>query len=169
MRMKIMKNPKKNKNENLKIEELRACFDRETSRKESLQNKASYFLGIISIIVTIISTYFSIFKPTFDLNSYLTLGIILSLIITFIISILSCLQIIIPKNYAHPFEFKSYNNFKNSFKIENIEFENRLYEQYLTSTYTNHKLNDELISKLIIARISFVCFIILFILMVILC
>lgn len=156
-------------NENLKIDELRACFDRETSRKESLQSKASYFLGIISIIITIISTYFSICKPVFDLNSYLNIGILISLTISFIISIVSCLQIIIPKNYAHPFEFKSYNGFKDSFKIENKKFKDGLYEQYLTSTYTNHKLNDELISKLFIGRISFVCFIIMFIVMVILC
>ena len=47
-------------NENLKIEELRACFDRETSRKESLQSKASYFLGIISIIITIYTMYYGI-------------------------------------------------------------------------------------------------------------
>lgn len=80
-----------------------------------------------------------------------------------------CLIIIIPKNYTHPFKFESYDKFEDSFKIENSEFEDCLYKQYLISTFMNHKLNDNLISKLIVARISFGCFIILFILWVILC
>lgn len=44
---------------NLKLEELRLIFERENIRKQNLENKASYFLVVISIIMTIISTYLS--------------------------------------------------------------------------------------------------------------
>ena len=153
--------------ETIKIDELRACFDRESNRKDSLQNKASYFLGIISVITTIICTFFSIFKPHIVLNSYLNIILIVLLCLSFLISIIFCLKIFIPRKYAHPFEFENYNCFKNSFKNDDSSFKKELFHQYLISTYTNHNLNDELVSKINIAIISFICFIILFLMVVV--
>lgn len=43
--------------DDVKLDELRLLFDRENSRKQSLENKASYFLGCISIIMTLICTF----------------------------------------------------------------------------------------------------------------
>lgn len=152
---------------NLKIDELRACFDRENARKESLQNKASYFLGVISIIVTIICTFISISRININFNSCFSISLVILVFISFLFSIVPCLLVIFPKSYTHPFSFKNYKSFENSFKQDNEIFERGLYNQYLISIYTNHKQNDKLITNIYISIVSFVCFIILFILMVI--
>ena len=95
----------------IKIEELRVCFDRETSIKDSLQNKASYFLGIISIVITIMCTYLSNHVPIVNLNSTCNMILIILLCVSFLCSLLSCLLMFVPTNYALPFSFRSYKVF----------------------------------------------------------
>lgn len=142
---------------NLKIEELRLLFERENTRKQSLENKASYFLGIVSIIVTISSTYLN---SNIDFNSNLGIILLIILALSFIICIGQCISIFKPTNYHHPIELKDFNKFENYFKIDDETFEKELVDQYLPSIFTNHAINDKIVLKLRISIYSFICFII---------
>ena len=141
-----------------KITELRATFDRENSRKESLENKASYFIGVISIIVTIICANSSFLHPIEKF--YSPLGIILMIILTisFLVSMGSCLYMFFPKNYAYPFILDDFDEFEESFEIENKEFKEDLVDAYITSIKTNHDLNNGLVNILNRAKFSFIIF-----------
>lgn len=76
---------------NLKLEELRLIFERENIRKQNLENKASYFLVVISIIMTIISTYLS--QISLSLKLDIRSMILVLSIIFFLISIGLCILI----------------------------------------------------------------------------
>lgn len=144
--------------DDLKIAELRATFDRENSRKESLENKASYFIGVISIIVTIICANSSFLGPIEKYYSPLGIILIIILTISFLASIGSCLYMFFPKNYAHPFILNDFDKFEESFEVENKEFEEDLIDSYITSIKTNHDLNNGLVGILNIAKFSFIIF-----------
>ncbi|MDO5860826.1 hypothetical protein [Methanobrevibacter sp.] len=154
-------------NNDLKIDELRSCFDRENTRKESLQNKASYFLGVVSIVITIICANMSLFSPLNKFFSIFGIIIISVLIISFLLSIGLCAYIFIPKKYSHPFDFKTYDLFSASFKEKSSVFEKNLYDSYLVSTFTNHNLNNKLVDYLNKSILSFIIFLISFVLMVV--
>ena len=151
---------------NLKLEELRLIFERENTRKQNLENKASYFLVVISIIMTMICTYFSqpTLLPKFDILNGITF--ILSML-AFLISIGLCILIFLPRDYYHPFDLEAFEDFEKSFKIPDNEFEENLYDQYLTSIHTNHKKNDDIAKQLKYSVYFFICFIILLILSVV--
>lgn len=150
-----------------KITELRATFDRENSRKESLENKASYFIGVISIIVTIICTNSSFLGPIEKYYSLLGIAILIILTASFFVSIGSCLFMFFPKKYAYPFILKDFDEFKESFEAENEEFKEDLLDVYITSIKTNHDLNDRLVSILNMAKISFIVFFVTLIIIVV--
>ena len=150
---------------NLKLEELRLIFERENTRKQNLENKASYFLVVISIIMTIICTYFNqpTLFPKFDILN--GIPFILS-ILAFLISIGLCILIFLPRDYYHPFDLESFKDFEESFKLPDNEFEKNLYDQYLTSIHANHEKNDDIAKQLKCSVYFFICFIILLILSV---
>lgn len=151
----------------LKIEELRVIFERETSRKQNLENKASYFLVVISIMMTIICTYLNQPGLFFEFN-YSSKGIIFIIsILSFVVSIGLCILIFLPRNYYHPFDLTNFESFENSFKISNDKFEEKLYDQYLVSIHTNHENNDDIVKRLRFSVYSFICFIIMLILSVV--
>ncbi len=128
----------------IKIEELRLLFDKEASQKQNLENKASYFLVIISITPTIIGSLLNSNNLITKFNN--CLGYILGIIIIFlfIISIGCCLWIFLPRNYYYPFNLDNYNKLEESFKVENNDFKNYLYDQYLTTLFQNNELNTRL-------------------------
>ena len=146
--------------DNLKLEELRLIFERENTRKQNLENKASYFLVLISIIMTIICTYLN---PEIFLK--IRPGEIIILLIPFLISIGQCIRIFLPREYYHPFDLKNFNEFENSFKNEN--FKQALYDQYLTSINVNYNKNNDIMKHLKCSIYSFICFIIFLILIVV--
>ena len=151
----------------LKIEELRLIFERKNSRKQNLENKASYFLVVISIMMTIICTYLNQ-TSLFPRFNYSPKGIIFIIsILSFIVSIGLCILIFLPRNYYHPFDLTIFKNFENSFKIPDDKFEENLYDQYLTSIHANHENNEDIIKRLRYSVYSFICFIILLILSVV--
>lgn len=150
-----------------KITELRATFDRENSRKESLENKASYFIGVISIIVATICANRSFLGPIEKYYSILGIVILTILTISFLVSIGSCLFMFFPKNYAYPFILKDFNEFEESFEGENEKFKEDLLDAYITSIKTNHTLNDRSVSILNMAKISFIIFFVTLILIVV--
>ena len=135
---------------NLKLEELRLIFERENIRKQNLENKASYFLVVISIIMTIISTYLRQISLSLKLD-------IRSMILVFSIGL--CILIFLPRNYYHPFDLENFEEFENSFKIRDEEFEEKLYDKYLTSIHINHEKNEDIVKHLKCSIYSFVCFI----------
>lgn len=148
----------------IKIEELRLLFDREFSRKQHLENKASYFLAIISIITTTICTFISFMNPFSKFNSIFgyVLGIVLILLI--IITFYCYISIFLPRNHYHPFDINNFDELYKSFKVSNIKFKNNLYEQYLTSIYINYQLNEDINFYLKISICSFFAFLIILIL-----
>ena len=123
---------------NLKLEELRLIFERENTRKQNLENKASYFLVVISIIMTIICTYLNQPSTFAKLNFNLGGIIFLISIMSFLISIGLCILIFLPRDYYHPIDLEKFEDIKESFEIPNDEFEENLYDQYLTSIHVNH-------------------------------
>lgn len=145
--------------EKIKIEELRLLFDRENSRKQNLENKASYFLGCISIIITLVCS----FSESILNNLFSILGF--ALIISFIISLIFCISIFRPKEYYHPFIIGDYKKLENSFKEEIIDFEETLIKQYLISIYENYNLNNKLANKFKYSIIAFGFCLIIFIIM----
>lgn len=154
-------------NNNQKIEELRLLFERENSRKENLENKASYFLGIISIITTIICAFSNQINLIPQINNYLGILILIILIISFSMSIILFISIFLPRDYYHPFDIKDIEKLEKSFKVENNQFNEDLFDQYLVSIYTNCEINEELVIHLKYAIYFFICFIFMIILSVV--
>ncbi len=150
----------------LKLEELRLIFERENTRKQNLENKASYFLVVISITMTIICTYFGqpTLFPKFDILKGITF--IISMI-AFLVSIGLCILIFLPRDYYHPFDLETFEDFEKSFKISDNEFEENLYDQYLTSIHANHEKNNDIAKQLKYSVYSFICFTVLLILSVV--
>ena len=150
----------------IKLEELRLIFERENTRKQNLENKASYFLVVISIIMTIICTYLNPSGIFAKLNFNLGGIIFIISILSFLISIGLCILIFLPKKYYHPFYLNNFEDFEQSFEISDEEFKKNLYDQYLTSINTNHINNEDIVKQLKYSVYSFICFIILLILSV---
>lgn len=150
--------------EKIKIEELRLLFDRESSRKQNLENKSSYFLVIISITITIICTILNsneyITKFNNNLGYILGIGVILS----FSIIIYHYYKIFSLRNYHNPFNLDNFEELYEDFNVNNNHFENNLYNRYLTSIYINHLLTEDIISNFKRSIIGYFCFILLFIL-----
>ena len=147
----------------IKIEELRILFDIENTRKQNLENKASYFLVIISITITIICTLSSSINLISKFNCCLGYILAIGIITLFTISIGYCLSIFLPRNYFYPFNLNNYEELEKSFKVENNKFKNNLYDQYLTTAYQNYHLNEDIILHLKYSVYSFIGFIILFV------
>lgn len=147
--------------DDVKIEELRLLFDRENSRKQGLESKASYFLGCISIIITIICT----FSHSISINNLFYMYIGWGLIISFILSVGFCISIFLPKKYYHPFRLNDFNELESSFNENKLNFKKNLYNQYLTAVFMNHNLNDNIVKKLRYSVFYFVWFLMIFIVM----
>ncbi|WP_292606690.1 hypothetical protein [Methanobrevibacter sp. UBA188] len=152
---------------NQKIEELRLLFERENNRKQNLENKASYFLGIISIITTIICAFSNQIKLIPQINNYFGILILITLIISFSMSIILFISIFLPRDYYHPFDIKDIEKLEKSFKVENEQFNENLFDQYFVSIYTNCEINDKLVVNLKYAIYFFICFIFMIILNVV--
>lgn len=151
---------------NIKIEELRLLFERENTRKQNIENKASYFLGIISIIVTIYCAYLSL-NQHMNFNSNIGMTILILLTLTFTSCILLCISIFLPKDYHHPFKLDDFDEFEEYFKTNDENFEKELIDQYLPTIFTNHATNDKIASRLKTSIYSFICFIITLIISVV--
>lgn len=147
--------------DDIKIEELRLLFDRENSRKQNLENKASYFLGCISIVMTLICT----FAKSITLNNLIFTCYGWGFVTYFLVTIGFCISIFSPKDYYHPFDLNDYDKLEKSFKEYDYSFKKKLHDQYFVSVYMNHGINDELIIKLKNAIIYFVLFLFCFCLM----
>ena len=143
----------------LKLEELRLLFDRENSRKQNLENKASYFLGCISIVVTIVATFLN------NINVNNLMG--LALFCSFFISIGFCISVIIPKKYYHPFELDDFDKLKDDFNRVDDEFEKMLFNQYLIAIYMNYDEINDIARKIKYSVFYFIWFLVIFIVMVV--
>lgn len=147
--------------DDVKIEELRLLFDRENSRKQNLENKASYFLGCISIVMTLICT----FAKSINLNNLILTCYGWGFITYFAVTIGFCISIFSPKDYYHPFNLEDYKKLEKNFNESNISFKENLRNQYLVAVYMNHSINNELVYKLKYSIFYFILFLSCFILM----
>ena len=147
--------------DDIKLEELRLLFDRENSRKQSLENKASYFLGCISIVMTLICT----FSNSITLDNLIFTCYGWGFVTYFLVTIGFCISIFSPKDYYHPFDLEDSEKLEKSFNEYEYSFKKKLNDQYLVSVYMNHSINDELVIKLKNAIIYFILFLFCFFLM----
>lgn len=145
----------------MKIEELRLLFERENSRKQSLENKASYFLGCISLIVTIICT----FSKSIISNNLIIFPMKLGLIVYFLVSLGFCISIFLPRHYYHPFILDDYEKLETSFNINKIDFQETLFKQYLISINMNYGINEKVVRNFRYSVFYFILFLIIFLIM----
>ena len=148
------------KEDDIKIEELRLLFERENLRKQSLENKASYFLGCISIIVTLICT----FSKSITSNKLFTIPIKLGVIIYFLVSLGFCISIFLPRHYYHPFNLDDYEKLESNFKNNN-DFKEKLVKQYLISIHKNYEINEKVVKNFRYSVFYFISFLIIFLIM----
>ena len=149
------------KDNNIKLEELRFLFERETHRKQSLENKASYFLGCISIIVTLICT----FSKSITSNNLFIIPMKLGLIIYFFVSLGFCISIFLPRPYYHPFILDDYKELESSFNINENDFQEKLVKQYLISINKNYEINEKVVTNFRCSVFYFIIFLIIFLIM----
>lgn len=149
------------KDNDIKIEELRLLFERENSRKQSLENKASYFLGCISLIVTIICT----FSKSIISNNLIIFPMKLGLIVFFLVSLGFCISIFLPRHYYHPFILDDYKKLETSFNIDEIDFQETLFKQYLISINMNYGINEKVVRNFRYSVFYFILFLIIFLIM----
>lgn len=149
------------KENSIKIEELRLLFERENSRKQSLENKASYFLCCISIIITLICT----FSKSITSNNLFIAPIKFGWVVYFLVSLGFCISIIMPRNYYHPFILEDYNKLEASFNVNEDDFEKQLFKQYLISINKNYEINENVVRDFRLSIFYFIIFLIIFLIM----
>lgn len=164
-------------NKELGLNEIKLQFEREDGRKQSLESKASYILGIISLMATIILTIVVdvVFKSHFLFNFIYHIIIIalICLILFFIFfSAFFCIKILRIQNIYYPYNSLKPNEFKCYFSKNDIDLKEHLFDSYLSSTFLNNLRNNkkaEYINKsfcFLIFGIVFLIVLILIILMV---
>lgn len=151
--------------DDLVMDELKEIYNRENIRKQSIENKTSYLVGVISIVMTILISkfdYFICFNP-----HKLTINLILYIcsLVCLGVSMGLCLIIFYPKNFQHPFNMNNFEDFNKNFNKNDIKFRNNLKDLYVLSKFNNHHINNNLFKKLNYAFILFSKFIILFIIL----
>jgi anaerobic C4-dicarboxylate transporter len=151
----------------LVIDELKEIYNRENNRKQSIENKTSYLVGVISIVITVLISKLDYFtclnnKLTFNLTLYVSSLICLG------ISIIICLIIFYPRNFQHPFNMSNFKNFEKKFEKNDKKFRNNLKDLYIISNFNNHDINNCLLEKLNYAVLIFIISIIFLIILIIL-
>lgn len=129
----------------LSLEESIRNYDREVSRKESLESKASYFLGIISIfagiwgnlIIFILDKYpISIFMVVFSVLSILTVIFILK-------GGFYALQVLKIRDYQYPFDTNNPNILKKQLSKSENSVIKELFDSYLVCFSDNNIKNNK--------------------------
>lgn len=128
-------------NKQLGLNEIRLQFDRENSRKQNLESKASYILGIISLMTTILITI--TMKMVFNSNFIFRKFIIIFTIITLIISSYFCIKVLKNHEIFYPYRSLKPNEFKDYFDKNKNDLKENLYDSYLSATYVNNIKNNE--------------------------
>lgn len=133
---------------NLTLNELRSHFDRELMRKDSLESKASYILGIVAVILTLLfSILLEVLRKDSIINnkSIILFVLIITFIVVFVILILS-LRILDVTTVNYPLPSLNPNELSKFFEKENLEDE--LKDKYLMVIPTINKENNNKAKKL---------------------
>ena len=115
------------------FEEVTKIYERELSRKNSLETKASYIFGVISLIITLfVELLFN--KPDLFNNTMIIVLIILFFSIS-IISLILCLLIMKVKYIPYPIKITDNINDmrRNLIDINKEEIKTNIYYNYLGS------------------------------------
>lgn len=152
----------------LGFEEMLRIYDRELKRKNSLESKASYILGIISMQTTIILSIFPnliIKSQSLNKNQLVyQLSILFLIIFLIVISIIFiyCLKVLKITNTAYPTGVpENINDLKSYLKKENLIKD--LYTNYFGAISFNHQNIEKNVTRMniIFKLISFSMVIIL--------
>lgn len=135
-------------NEKLGLTEIRLQFDREENRKQALESKASYILGFISLMITVILTIivdivlksYSLINAPFN---YIIIILTLLFLIFLGISAGFCINILTIKKIYYPYDSLKPNKFKDRFSKDEENLDINLYDSYLTATYSNNIRNNK--------------------------
>ncbi len=128
------------------LEELRAHFDREITRKDSIESKASYILGITVVILPLLFSILLEMDSITHNKEIIMCILVITFIVVFIILILS-LKILDLTNVSYPLPSLNPNELNNFFEKENMEEE--LKDKYLMALPIINKENDSKAKKLV--------------------
>lgn len=136
------------------FKELIRTYDRELDRKESLESKASYILGIISMLTAIVFAFIpSYLKPENLIINPIVYLLSIILLIIFFLTILNtlqlCLKVINVTQTAYPtFVPENINELRKYLNKDDITLENELYYSYLASVKINNLSNEEKVNNM---------------------
>lgn len=129
----------------LSLEECIRNYDRENSRKESLESKASYFLVIVSILTAIWLGVIS-YVITKEILSSLSMLFLFFSLITLIFIGLSCFfafEVLKVRKYNYPLDSSNPNVFISDLSVPENELLEDLFERYSVCFSINILKNNE--------------------------
>jgi hypothetical protein len=129
----------------LGLDECIRIYERENIRKQSLESKASYSLGVVAIFVGI---WGNIIKDIINIHSisFLSLIIIcLNILIVILIGSCAfyCLNVLKIRKYAFPIEDNKPNNLMKQLSKSENELKNELFDSYISSYFINNLKNNK--------------------------
>jgi len=135
----------------------KSIYDRELSRRKYLDSSISIPIGILSLLIGLVSYFYSATEYKVIINE--NLGVIILLAISILAMILSIIYLIKSyNNFLRGFNYKNLSYLKNIRKYQKVEipeynkkvskekqitFENKLIDRLINITDTNTAINDK--------------------------
>lgn len=127
------------------LEESIRNYERENNRKQSLESKASYLLGIISIFTGIwgifVKDIINISITTFPSNIIIYLSLLTIILIVF--CAVYCLNVLKIRKHAFPIEGNDPNILRSQLSKPENELKKELFDSYIASFSVNNLKNNE--------------------------
>lgn len=130
------------------FEEAIRHYDRENDRKQALESKASYILGIVSLIMTILFTLLIDIILTKNISYNLQcFNLIVILIIILLILILGlvnflCIRVLKIKDIFYPINTTEPNELRTFLAAEDNILKEELFTNYLSNIFINNAKNN---------------------------
>jgi len=120
-------------------------YDRENDRKKSLESKASYFLGIISILIALWANLFNYTIINHSISILLIILVSLIVLISFLIVScgIYCIKIIRIQNYHFPISGNDPNQIKSLLTKPTTKLRGQLFESYVMAFSINNLVNNK--------------------------
>jgi len=129
----------------LGLDECIRIYERENIRKQSLESKASYLLGIVAIFTGI---WGNIIKDIINISStnFISLIIICLNVLTIILigsCAIYCLKVLKIRKYAFPIKNSDPNKLGSYLSKSENELKTDLFDSYIASFSTNNQKNNQ--------------------------
>lgn len=128
---------------NLGLEECIRNYERENKRKESIESKASYILGITSIFISIWGIFIKyILESEIEVKPFL---IALTGLTVYLIAFCGIYSFLVLRIRKYDFPFANFNPNELNIQLSAAEekLKEELFDSYISSFSTNHLKNDE--------------------------